>query len=141
MVQSVSCTGTLFFFVLLFAFWSVCARSILLHSIAIYSLCVCVCSILLHSILNYSILQISHTLLSLIDSKTGQPFLSTQKRLTLFTKMLRSGIPQSLNWMSQIQPPLVSQHSSVEDSKSITGMLWILHNCFLVTAFVRKSAT
>lgn len=87
------------------------------------------------------LLQVSHTLLSMIDSETGQPFLSTQKRLNVFTKMLRSGIPQSFNWMSQIQPPLVSQHSFVEDAKSIVGTLYILHNWFLVSAFVRISLT
>lgn len=70
---------------------------------------------------NQLVVQVSHTLLSMIDSETGQPFLSTQKRLNVFTKMLRSGIPQSFNWMSQIQPPLVSQHSFVEDAKSIVG--------------------
>ncbi|KAJ6302131.1 hypothetical protein OIU77_016261 [Salix suchowensis] len=49
---------------------------------------------------NQLVVQVSHTLLSLIDSKTGQPFPEANKRLAVFARMLRSGIPQSFNWMS-----------------------------------------
>ncbi|XVE84099.1 hypothetical protein DITRI_Ditri16bG0142300 [Diplodiscus trichospermus] len=52
---------------------------------------------------NQLVVQVSHTLLSLVDSTTGQPFPDTQKRLAIFTKMLRSGIPQSFNWKMQSQ--------------------------------------
>lgn len=68
---------------------------------------------------NQLVVQISHTLLSIIDSETGQPFLSTQKRLAVFTKMLRSGIPQSFDWIREAQPSPVAGHSSVEDTDSI----------------------
>ncbi|XP_059449323.1 uncharacterized protein LOC132180491 isoform X4 [Corylus avellana] len=50
---------------------------------------------------NQLVVQVSHTLLSLIDSRTGQPFPDTQKRLAIFTRMLRSGIPQRFDWMMQ----------------------------------------
>ncbi|KAL4386880.1 hypothetical protein GQ457_09G009030 [Hibiscus cannabinus] len=52
---------------------------------------------------NQLVVQVSHTLLSLLDSTTGQPFPETQKRLAIFTKMLHSEIPQSFNWKMQPQ--------------------------------------
>ncbi|XP_022750511.1 uncharacterized protein LOC111299544 isoform X2 [Durio zibethinus] len=52
---------------------------------------------------NQIVVQVSHTLLSLVDSRSGQPFPDTQKRLAIFTKMLCSGIPQSFNWKMQSQ--------------------------------------
>ncbi|KAI7995328.1 GPI inositol-deacylase [Camellia lanceoleosa] len=42
---------------------------------------------------NQLVVQVSHTLLSLIDAEAGQPFFDTQKRLAAFTKMLHSGMP------------------------------------------------
>lgn len=50
---------------------------------------------------NQLVVQVSHTLLSLIDSRTSQPFPDTQKRLAIFTRMLRSGIPRRFDWMMQ----------------------------------------
>ncbi|XP_031283279.1 uncharacterized protein LOC116141947 isoform X1 [Pistacia vera] len=50
---------------------------------------------------NQLVVQVSHTLLSLIDSRTGQPFLDTRKRLAIFSRMLRSATPESFNWMMQ----------------------------------------
>ncbi|XP_062151546.1 GPI inositol-deacylase isoform X6 [Alnus glutinosa] len=50
---------------------------------------------------NQLVVQVSHTLLSLIDSRTGQPFPDTQKRLAIFTRMLRSGLPKRFDWMMQ----------------------------------------
>ncbi|XP_038896443.1 GPI inositol-deacylase isoform X2 [Benincasa hispida] len=50
---------------------------------------------------NQLVIQVSHTLLSLVDSGTGQPFSATRKRLTVLTRMLHSGIPQSFNWRTQ----------------------------------------
>ncbi|KAG5527122.1 hypothetical protein RHGRI_028142 [Rhododendron griersonianum] len=63
--------------------------------------------------------QVSHTLLSLMDPETGQPFSDTQKRLSIFMKMLHSGIPQSFNWLRQ---PLLSR-LPVQDGKEATGSL------------------
>ncbi|KAJ6847690.1 uncharacterized protein M6B38_276300 [Iris pallida] len=57
---------------------------------------------------NQLVVQISHTLLSLVNPETGYPFPSTRKRLVVFTKMLQSGIPQSLNLRTHIQPSLGS---------------------------------
>ncbi|KAJ0778195.1 putative GPI inositol-deacylase PGAP1, alpha/Beta hydrolase [Helianthus annuus] len=45
---------------------------------------------------NQLVVQVSHTLLSLVDPETGHPISGTRKRLTVFTKMLQSGMPQSL---------------------------------------------
>ncbi|XP_022976094.1 GPI inositol-deacylase A-like isoform X4 [Cucurbita maxima] len=50
---------------------------------------------------NQLVVQVSHTLLSLVDSNGGQPFLDTRKRLTILTRMLHSGMPQSFNWRSE----------------------------------------
>ncbi|GKV07874.1 hypothetical protein SLEP1_g19583 [Rubroshorea leprosula] len=52
---------------------------------------------------NQLVVQVSHTLLSLIDSRTGQPFIDTQQRLAIFTRMLCCGIPQSFNWKMHSQ--------------------------------------
>ncbi|KAF8028921.1 hypothetical protein BT93_E1560 [Corymbia citriodora subsp. variegata] len=57
---------------------------------------------------NQLVVQVSHTLLSLIDSKTGQPYDDTRKRLAIFTKMLRSGIAQTFNQMKQSQTSMQS---------------------------------
>nr|XP_023914391.1 GPI inositol-deacylase isoform X1 [Quercus suber]XP_023914392.1 GPI inositol-deacylase isoform X1 [Quercus suber] len=73
---------------------------------------------------NQLVVQVSHTILSLIDSRTGQPFPDTQKRLTILTRMLHSGIPQSFNWM--MQSHLASQelkHVLVKDVKDASGSL------------------
>ncbi|XP_004304699.1 PREDICTED: uncharacterized protein LOC101294782 [Fragaria vesca subsp. vesca] len=50
---------------------------------------------------NQLVIQVSHTLLSLADPRTGQPFSDTRIRLSIFSKMLRSAIPQSFNWRTQ----------------------------------------
>ncbi|XP_058114854.1 GPI inositol-deacylase isoform X2 [Magnolia sinica] len=70
---------------------------------------------------NQLVVQISHTLLSMIDSETGQPYLSTQKRLAVFSKMLRSGIPQNFYWMRQVQLPQVTGHVSNKNEKNVPG--------------------
>ncbi|TVU11055.1 hypothetical protein EJB05_44617 [Eragrostis curvula] len=49
---------------------------------------------------NQLVVQVSHTLLSIIDPVNGKPFSSTQKRVIVFAKMLQSAVPQSLSWMS-----------------------------------------
>ncbi|KAF6153828.1 hypothetical protein GIB67_001061 [Kingdonia uniflora] len=57
---------------------------------------------------NQLVVQVSHTLLSLIDSGSGRPYSSTQKRLVVFAKMLRSAMPPSFNWMRQAVPSRLS---------------------------------
>ncbi|XP_010528191.1 PREDICTED: GPI inositol-deacylase [Tarenaya hassleriana] len=49
---------------------------------------------------NQLVVQVSHTLLSLVDSKTGQPIADTRKRLWMFTRMLQSALAQSFNGMT-----------------------------------------
>ncbi|CAK7328232.1 unnamed protein product [Dovyalis caffra] len=66
---------------------------------------------------NQLVVQVSHTLLSLIDSKTGQPFPEANKRLAVFASMLRSGIPQSFNWMSSHR----STYIAFKDVKDAAG--------------------
>ncbi|KAL5581294.1 hypothetical protein UlMin_013736 [Ulmus minor] len=50
---------------------------------------------------NQLVVQVSHTLLSLIDSNSGQPFPDTKRRMSIFSRMLRSAIPRSFNWAEQ----------------------------------------
>ena len=64
----------------------------------------------------------SHTLLSLIDPKTNQPFPGTQRRVAIFAKMLRSGIPQSFNWMRS-QPFQQSMHVPFQDKLDNSGII------------------
>lgn len=51
---------------------------------------------------NQLAVQVSHTLLSMIDPVDRQPFLSSQKRVAVFAKMLQSAVPQSLSWMNHV---------------------------------------
>ncbi|XP_073124848.1 uncharacterized protein [Henckelia pumila] len=45
---------------------------------------------------NQLVVQVSHTLLSLVDTRTGKPFHDVRSRLAVFSKMLHSGIPQNV---------------------------------------------
>ncbi|PSS30172.1 GPI inositol-deacylase [Actinidia chinensis var. chinensis] len=73
---------------------------------------------------NQLVVQVSHTLLSLMDPETGQPFYDTQKRLAVFTKMLHSAIPQSFNWFRQSLLPQQATPDSIKDGKEVTGSHW-----------------
>ncbi|XP_020531199.1 uncharacterized protein LOC18447579 isoform X1 [Amborella trichopoda] len=77
---------------------------------------------------NQLVIQVSHTLLSLVDAESGQPFPTTRKRLDVFMKMLRSGIPQSFNWMKCAQRSYDSKHLSVENEENIAGSRAIMSN-------------
>ncbi|KAF3444504.1 hypothetical protein FNV43_RR14196 [Rhamnella rubrinervis] len=72
---------------------------------------------------NQLVIQVSHTLLSLMDSTTGLPFANTHKRLAIFSRMLRSGIPQSFNWMAQSHLAQQSIHVPLKDVKDSDGSL------------------
>lgn len=50
---------------------------------------------------NQLVAQVSHTLLSLVDPGTGHPFSDRQRRLAVFTTMLRSGLRYGSNWIAQ----------------------------------------
>lgn len=49
--------------------------------------------------LTHFLLQVSHTLLQLVDKKTGQPFERPQMRLAVFVTKLRSALPQVFGWL------------------------------------------
>ncbi|KAL6598084.1 hypothetical protein ACP70R_046505 [Stipagrostis hirtigluma subsp. patula] len=51
---------------------------------------------------NQLVVQVAHTLLSIIDPANGQPFLSSHKRVFVFAKMLQSAVPQSLSRMTHV---------------------------------------
>ncbi|KAK8466782.1 hypothetical protein PHAVU_008G148206 [Phaseolus vulgaris] len=70
---------------------------------------------------NQLVVQVSHTLLSLIDSRTGQPFADTQKRLAVFARMLRSGISHNFDWMMQLPSYKQPINISVQNTKDVTG--------------------
>ncbi|XP_022151282.1 uncharacterized protein LOC111019107 isoform X2 [Momordica charantia] len=70
---------------------------------------------------NQLVIQVSHTLLSLIDSNTGQPFLATQERLSILTRMLHSGIPQSFNWKTQSHSSQQSAHLPAKNVEVASG--------------------
>ncbi|XP_061336621.1 GPI inositol-deacylase isoform X1 [Gastrolobium bilobum] len=70
---------------------------------------------------NQLVVQVSHTLLSLIDARTGQPFPDTQKRLAVFARMLRSGISHNFNWMMQLPSSKQSINIPVQNTKDATG--------------------
>lgn len=68
---------------------------------------------------NQVVVQVSHTLLSLIDSETGHPFSDTRKRVAIFTKMLHSGMPES--WLRQSQLHRLSPHVPMQKKRDISG--------------------
>ncbi|XP_047310152.1 uncharacterized protein LOC124913780 [Impatiens glandulifera] len=69
---------------------------------------------------NQLVVQVSHTLLSLVDPQTDQPLVDPRKRLTVFTRMLQSGVPQSSNLLkNSLTRPLSKFH--VEDGKQLAG--------------------
>ncbi|XP_051117453.1 uncharacterized protein LOC127242099 isoform X2 [Andrographis paniculata] len=70
---------------------------------------------------NQLVVQVSHTLLSLIDTKTAQPFNDVQQRLGIFLKMLHSGIPQNFISHGLQQLPQTSGHFPKEIGKTISG--------------------
>ncbi|XP_050381823.1 uncharacterized protein LOC126798805 isoform X2 [Argentina anserina] len=78
---------------------------------------------------NQLVVQASHTLLSLADSRTGQPFSDKRIRLAIFSKMLRSAIPQSFNWKTQSRLSQLPIHAPTRDVKDRTDSLFISAAC------------
>ncbi|XP_050234026.1 uncharacterized protein LOC126682404 isoform X2 [Mercurialis annua] len=79
---------------------------------------------------NQLVVQVSHTLLTLIDSRTGQPYPDTQKRLAVFSRMLRSGVPQTFNWMRQSQASYQTTHTPIKDIKNTRdSQVYTLSGC------------
>ncbi|XP_042061957.1 uncharacterized protein LOC121805967 isoform X1 [Salvia splendens] len=71
---------------------------------------------------NQLVVQMSHTLLSLIDTKTGQPLNDVQQRLGIFKKMLDSGIPKNFFASTQLQQAHKSDHIPDKKKKVNPGL-------------------
>lgn len=71
---------------------------------------------------NQLVIQLSHTLLTLINSENGQPFTSSEKRLLIFTKMLQSGLPQSLGLTKLGQSSLAFHDLPIDSVKDATRL-------------------
>lgn len=71
-------------------------------------------------------MQVSHTLLSLVDSKTSQPFSDTQKRLWVLTRMLQSALSQSFNGITPMKVshelPMLASKGSYENNSLIDSI-------------------
>ncbi|KAJ4827333.1 hypothetical protein Tsubulata_003286 [Turnera subulata] len=79
---------------------------------------------------NQLVVQVSHTLLSLIDSRTSQPFPDNVKRLAVFARMLRTGIPQSFDWMVQSSSSHQATSVPIKDAKDVTAsQVYALPSC------------
>ncbi|CAL9064314.1 GPI inositol-deacylase-like isoform X1 [Musa acuminata AAA Group] len=65
---------------------------------------------------NQLVVQISHSLLSMVNSETGQPYPSVARRILMLTKMLQSGIPHSLNWLGDMHTSQVSIKLPIKDA-------------------------
>ncbi|PNY05813.1 GPI inositol-deacylase [Trifolium pratense] len=68
---------------------------------------------------NQLVVQVSHTLLSLIDVRNGQPLPDSRKRLEVFARMLRSGISHNFNRMMQLPSSGSQMHRSVTCPQNI----------------------
>ena len=66
--------------------------------------------------------QISHTLLSLINPDTGKPFPGTQKRLSIFSKMIQSGVSQSFHGIGGVQPSLSENDAMGKHTRDPSGI-------------------
>ncbi|CAN7044853.1 unnamed protein product [Brassica rapa subsp. trilocularis] len=77
---------------------------------------------------NQLVVQVSHTLLSLVDSKTSQPFSDTQMRLWVLTRMLQSALSQSFNGITPMKVshelPMLASKGSSESQTSTCGLDW-----------------
>lgn len=90
------------------------------------------------------VLQLSHTLLNLVNPETGQPFPSVKKRLLVFVRMLQSGLPQNFKLLEHMQSSPVKDFPT-KDEKDDTGTAYMsllvdnLHFTILwVLLFVHK---
>ncbi|GAB2284964.1 hypothetical protein Dimus_019419 [Dionaea muscipula] len=67
---------------------------------------------------NQLVVQVSHTILSLIDRETGQPYHDRQRRLAIFANMLRNSLPHDLNWITESSQLASEMHGQASDSGS-----------------------
>uniref|UniRef100_A0A1J3D6Y4 GPI inositol-deacylase n=1 Tax=Noccaea caerulescens TaxID=107243 RepID=A0A1J3D6Y4_NOCCA len=77
---------------------------------------------------NQLVVQVSHTLLSLVDSKSGQPFSDSQTRLWILTRMLQSALAQSFNGMTPMKVshelPILASKGSESQISSTCALDW-----------------
>ncbi|KAL8227164.1 hypothetical protein R6Q57_016996 [Mikania cordata] len=73
---------------------------------------------------NQLVVQVSHTLLSLVDPETSHPISGTRKRLTILTKMLQSGMPGSL--LRQSDYLLQSSHLPLQKETKFPEFIGVL---------------
>ncbi|XP_073296059.1 uncharacterized protein [Primulina huaijiensis] len=76
---------------------------------------------------NQLVVQVSHTLLSLVDTRTGKPFHNVRSRLAVFTKMLHSGIhhniiPSRHSTLTQKSDQLHNQDRNVHSEAQALGV-------------------
>ncbi|CAA6661528.1 unnamed protein product [Spirodela intermedia] len=76
---------------------------------------------------NQLVIQISHTLLSLINPGNGRPFPGSQKRLAIFTKMLQSGVSQSFHRTGDLQPSLLENGALIKNARDPAGSQLMAH--------------
>lgn len=74
----------------------------------------------------------SHTLLSLIDTKTGQPLNDVRQRLGIFQKMLDSGIPKNFFASTQLQLPHTPDHIPNQNERVNTGTRYLNPMVFML---------
>ncbi|KAL3677735.1 hypothetical protein R1sor_020691 [Riccia sorocarpa] len=77
---------------------------------------------------NQLVVQLSHTLLQLVDKKSGQPFDNPQMRLAVFVSKLRTALPQVLGWLPSYRSQGTNALALLEKSKDteLTGEQLIL---------------
>ncbi|KAL3624307.1 hypothetical protein CASFOL_033123 [Castilleja foliolosa] len=71
---------------------------------------------------NQLVVQVSHTLLSLVEKKTNQPSTDVRQRVGIFTKMLHSGIPQNFFSSRQLQQQQKFAHLSNQNGIVNAGL-------------------
>lgn len=67
---------------------------------------------------NQLVMQVSHTLLQLIDEKTGQQMTSPHARMAVFVSNLRSALPHTFDWLPSITsriPVSLVKSASIEE--------------------------
>ncbi|KAG6557641.1 hypothetical protein Mapa_000922 [Marchantia paleacea] len=65
---------------------------------------------------NQLAVQVAHTLLQLVDKKTGQPFDHPQMRLAVFVAKLRSALPQVFGWLPSSSSQLLDKIDDTEEN-------------------------
>ncbi|XP_058761830.1 GPI inositol-deacylase-like isoform X1 [Vicia villosa] len=70
---------------------------------------------------NQLVVQVSHTILSLIDARTGQPLSDSRKRLEVLARMLHSGISHNFNRMMLLPSSKQSINNPVQNTKDGSG--------------------